>query len=62
MIEWLTEIIGEYTPNVYTVGEDVEIIASGMAGVDWTWIMSAILLVVGVFCAFKLVGVFFGGK
>lgn len=61
IIEWLTAIVGEYTPNVYTVDADVSIIASGAAGVDWVWVAAAAMLLLGVWAGFRLIGVFLGG-
>lgn len=61
IIDWLTQFIGTYTPNVYTVSEDVEVIASGAAGVDWPWVASAALLLIAVYAGFRLIGVFLGG-
>lgn len=69
MINALIEFLGSYTPvttTVETVLADgtihtYEAIASGMAGVDWPWIASAALLLLVIFCIFKLIGGIFRG-
>lgn len=55
MIDLLTYYIGEYiVPEFYDTTSAQIIIPSGMAGVDWRWVMSAVLLIVMVYSVFKL--------
>lgn len=64
MKDALIDILGAYEP-VETIRE-IELIdgtmyqysavPDGLAGVDWPWIGSAILLIVVLFCLFKLLG------
>lgn len=64
LMEWLEILIGEYEPisYVYDIANDVSVIPSGAAGVNWPWVASAALLVVAVWCMFALVGAIFGRK
>lgn len=51
-------VIGVYTPNTYTTyidGESVEVIPAGLAGVDWAWICSALLVVGAVYILFRTI-------
>lgn len=49
---WLADIIGTYTPD-YT--------ASGMAQIDFQWILSAVLLIVLILYFFKALAFVLGG-
>lgn len=50
----LTDLIGTYNPVSYYVGED-EIIAPGMAGVDWQWVASAALFILVIYSLFRII-------
>lgn len=52
----VVNFIGLYQPNTY-IDNDVEIIPSGLAGVDIPWLMSALLFGLSFYCVFRLVGV-----
>ena len=54
----IEDIIGTYTPVEYLSGEEL-ITAPGMAGVDWPWVISALLFVLCIYSLFRLLGVFF---
>lgn len=69
MLESLMAILGEYTP-VTTTYETIlndgtihtyEAVAQGVAGVDWPWVSGALLLIVVIFCIFKMLGGIFRG-
>lgn len=51
-------LLGTYTPNTY-VDNGVTIIASGCAGVDWTYIVRAVAFLLVLYSVFRLVGAFF---
>lgn len=52
----LVNLIGEYSPPVYyDAVSDLEVIPSGMAGVDWPWVLSAVLLIFVIYSVFRIV-------
>lgn len=54
------QLLGPYNPPTYEMlvdGEYIDCIPSGMAGVDWTWVMSAVMLIVVVYCVMRFIGV-----
>lgn len=53
--EILFDLLGEYTPVTYINAEDLEVIPSGFAGVDWVWVCSAVLLIVMIYSVFRIV-------
>lgn len=69
LLEAIREFLGAYTPVMTTVEQvlpdgsihSYEAVASGFAGVDWPWLVSAALLLLFIFCMFKLLGVIFRG-
>lgn len=64
LLDLIEEVIGEYEPisYVYTIGEDVvTMIPSGAAGVNWSFVAAAAVLVVGVIGAFILMKAFLQG-
>lgn len=58
MINWLQQVFGTYTPITYT-DNGVDIIPSGMAGVDWTFIAGIVIFIVITICIFKTIGKLF---
>lgn len=62
MKDLLISLFGDYEP-VLTVadiaGEQVEVVASGFAGVDWPWIMGVFLFAIVLYSFFRIVGCFF---
>lgn len=69
---WLESILGEYEPITYIVKGSVaystmeggafhdfqyEKVADGLAGLDWSYIFTALLLLVTVYSVFRLLGV-----
>lgn len=67
----LVELFGAYTPVTYTeyiyyiaadgsvVQDFNEVVASGLAGVDWPWVMGVFLFAIVLYSLFRLLGVFF---
>lgn len=64
----IIELFGVYTPvtymeNVYDAAGEVvnmqEVVASGVAGVDWPWVMGVILFAIVLYSLFRILGVFF---
>lgn len=61
----LVTLFGSYTPVTYQVFETLadgssvahDVIASGSAGLDWTWIAGVALFAIVLLSFFKLVGV-----
>lgn len=79
--EWLEGILGTYEPVMYTVkgavsygGADsmayheytYQKVADGLAGLDWSYIFTALLLLVVIYSVFRLLGIllqaFTGGR
>ena len=58
MREFLESVLGTYTPQSYVDEFGHEIIASGVAGVDWTYVFTGILFVVVIYCVFRILGSF----
>ena len=64
----IIELFGEYIPvtymeNVYDAAGEVvnmqEVVASGVAGVDWPWLVGVLLFALVLYSLFRLLGVFF---
>ncbi len=64
----IIELFGEYTPvsymeNVYDAAGEIvnmqEVVASGVAGVDWPWLVGVLLFALVLYSLFRLLGVFF---
>lgn len=64
----IIELFGEYTPvsymeNIYDAAGEVvnmqEVVASGVAGVDWPWLVGVLLFALVLYSLFRLLGVFF---
>lgn len=55
MREFLISILGEYQPVTYLV-DGVEVVAQGVAGVDWLYIITAAAFLLCAFCLFKAIG------
>lgn len=49
-------LLGEYIPVSYMYGEDT-IIPSGMAGMDWPYIVRAVAFLLVFYSIFRLLGV-----
>lgn len=67
---WLDSILGEYIPVTYTVKtvvadaingggitQSYTKVADGLAGLDWSYICTALLLLVTIYSVFRLLGV-----
>ena len=64
MKELIVSIFGAYTPVMTTEThvvadsvQSVEVVASGLAGVDWPWLAGVLLFAVFLYSFFRLVGV-----
>lgn len=49
--------VGGYSPITYTDSTGISIIPSGFAGVDFQWIFSAVLIIIGVYSIFRIIGI-----
>lgn len=58
MINWLQSVFGVYTPVTYTEN-GVDVVASGMAGVDWQYLCGIAVFLVITVCVFKTIGKLF---
>jgi len=62
MKDFLISLFGSYDP-VMTVadigGQQVQVVASGFAGVDWPWIMGVFLFAIVLYSFFRIVGCLF---
>lgn len=66
---WLASILGAYTPITYTLTTTYNdpdygvmqiansVVADGVAGVDWEYVFTALLLLVVIYSVFRLLGV-----
>lgn len=68
MRQYLESVLGTYTPQTYQATIDVagtavtyEVIPEGLAGLDWGFIITAMVLVIGIASVFKLAGVLLKG-
>lgn len=63
---FITSLFGTYTPVSYTVSQTVQIgeevytdtydvIASGLAGVDWPWVIGALLFLIALYSFFRII-------
>ena len=67
----IIELFGRYEPVTYTeyffytaadgtITTDFnEIVAPGLAGVDWPWLMGVLLFAIVLYSLFRILGVFF---
>lgn len=72
IIAWVESVLGTYTPVTYEVTKIIgeseiteEIVAQGIAGVDWRYVFTGLFLLVTVYSVFRLLGVLLeriGGK
>ncbi len=68
MKDLIVSLFGSYEPVMtvepHLVGEaleEVPVVASGVAGVDWPWIMGVLLFAIVLYSFFRLVGVLLRG-
>lgn len=71
MKSMLIELFGEYTPVMFEqvsyiqttelgyVKVTNDVVASGLAGVDWPWVMGVLLFAIVLYSLFRILGVFF---
>lgn len=57
MIEILEEILGEYTPQTITVGNQIQAL-QGVASLDIPYIIRALLFIIVVYCTLRAIGGF----
>lgn len=69
MREFLESILGRYTPVTYTQTEviattnsdipivnEFEVVASGLAGVDWLYVFSGVAFLIVIYSIFRVLG------
>lgn len=60
LIYWLNLCIGTYTPITYTItdaeGVTSAIIPAGVAGVDWSYVGSILIICVSIYSVLRLCG------
>lgn len=71
MRSMIIDLFGKYTPVTYTQyftyttadgyldWDSYEVVASGLAGVDWPWVMGVLLFAIVLYSLFRILGVFF---
>lgn len=71
MKSMIVDLFGRYTPVTYqqfysvTTAEGTviqgydDVVAAGLAGVDWPWVMGVLLFAIVLYSLFRLLGVFF---
>lgn len=64
ILEWLSGILGTYTPVTYQVtkvidGQEIveDVVAQGLAGVDWQYVLCGLLLLLTIYSVFRLLGI-----
>ena len=55
----MTQEVISYTVDGETLFEHVDVVASGVAGVDWPWVMGVLLFAIVLRSLFRILGVFF---
>lgn len=60
MKDLILSLFGPYEP-VTMIQDGVEVVASGLAGVDWPWLMGACMFAIVLYSFFRLVGVILRG-
>lgn len=55
----MTQEVISYTVDGETLFEYVDVVASGVAGVDWPWLMGVLLFAIVLWSLFRILGVFF---
>lgn len=56
LVEFFRILLGDYTPVSYMHGNEV-VIPSGMAGMDWPYIIRAVAFLLVFYSIFRLLGV-----
>lgn len=59
MKDFLESILGEYVPVTYEAivdGTTYDIVASGVSGVDWLYVLSGIAFLMLIYCTFRVLG------
>lgn len=60
MKDIVIDLFGTYTPvettTVLADGTTVTEVASGMAGVDWPWVIGALAFLLCLYCFFRILG------
>ena len=59
MREFISNLLGTYVPVTYPKvvdGVTYQIVASGLAGVDWLYVITGVCFLILVFSFFKLLG------
>lgn len=55
--EILNIFVGSYEPITYVTSDGLTVIPSGLAGVDFGWIFGALLVILGVYSIFRVIGI-----
>lgn len=55
MRTFLESILGNYTPRTVVV-DGVTVALQGVASLDWSYIFTALIFTICVFCIFKILG------
>lgn len=63
MVDFLQSVLGEYVPVVYeyfdiALDQYHEVIPSGMAGVDWPYIIGGLAFLIMLYSVFRIIGIF----
>lgn len=56
MKDLMINLFGVYTPVQYVTTSGETIIPSGMAGVDWTFVLGIFLFGLFLFCVMRIIG------
>ena len=53
----LINLFGAYNPVTYTNSEGLDVVADGLAGVDWPYVLGIVLFAIVLYSALRLLGV-----
>lgn len=56
MKDLIISLFGSYEPVVYQNLDGVDVVASGMAGVDWVFLSGVVLFGITLYCVFRAIG------
>ena len=57
----MVSLFGTYTPTTYVDADSIDIIPSGIAGLDIVWISGFLLFCLTFYCIMRLLGVVLSG-
>lgn len=56
MKAFLESILGSYSPVTYELADGSTVIPSGLAGVDWLYVLSGVAFLLVIYCTLRVIG------